>query len=63
MHIGLIAAFVLCALVTEREARAAHVAGSGHRPAATAIALTAGRGTHQATGDTVPEVPKVSSRN
>jgi hypothetical protein len=31
--------------------------------AATAIALTAGRGTHQAVGETVPEVPKVSSRN
>jgi uncharacterized membrane protein YphA (DoxX/SURF4 family) len=29
MHIGLIAAFVLCALVAEREGRAAHVAGSG----------------------------------
>ena len=28
MHIGLIAAFVLCALVTEQEGRAAHVVGS-----------------------------------
>jgi lipoyl-dependent peroxiredoxin len=36
----------------------------GHRPAAIAIALTAGRGTHQDEGElTVREVPKVSSRN
>jgi len=94
MHLGLIAAFVLCALVTEREGRAASysieyetsnpsstkstrrlvtiswnaqqrilLGDAGHRRAATAIALTAGRGTHQAVGDTVPEVPKVSSRN
>jgi len=32
MHIGLIAAFVLCAFIAEREGRAAHVAGSSATP-------------------------------
>jgi uncharacterized membrane protein YphA (DoxX/SURF4 family) len=32
MHVGLVAAFVLCALVAEREWRAAHVAASSATP-------------------------------
>ena len=34
MHLGLIAAFVLCALVAEREGRAAHAATSSATPSA-----------------------------
>ena len=48
MHLGLIAAFVLCALVAEREGRAAQVSAASTSPKAQVVGVTLGRFQFQA---------------